>query len=140
MTIQDVDQVMEIEQGAFSLPWSKESYLGELKNRFAHYRVLDIGGVVAAYGGVWVIFEQAHITNVAVREQYRQRGMGSALLQALEQVARSRKADHIYLEVRPSNRAAVNMYESLGYGKSGARQAYYTDNGEDAYIMSKILF
>jgi len=140
MTIQDVDQVMEIERASFTLPWSKESYAGELKNCFAHYLVLDVSGIVAAYGGIWVVFEQAHLTNIAVHVDYRQRGMGSALMQALEQTARKNKAEYVYLEVRPSNLAAVNMYASLGYGISGARTAYYTDNGEDAYIMSKLLF
>lgn len=140
MTVQDLDQVMQIERTVFTLPWSQESYAGELKNSFANYLVVDIAGEVAAYGGIWVVFGEAHITNIAVHVKYQQRGLGRALMQCLEQIARQKRADHIYLEVRPSNRKAVYMYAELGYGPSGTRKAYYTDNGEDALIMSKLLF
>ena len=139
MSVQDLEQVMQIERDSFTLPWSKESYASELKNKFANYLVLDIGGEVAAYGGVWVVFTDAHITNIAVHEKYQHLGFGRALITGLEYIARQKRADYIYLEVRPSNIRAVNVYESMGYGKSGSRKAYYSDNGEDAYIMSKLL-
>lgn len=140
MTEQDLDEVMLIEREAFSLPWSRESYLGELKNSFANYLVCDWAGEIAGYAGIWVVFEEAHITNVAVGKNYRSHGIGQALMQEAEKIARSKKANRILLEVRPSNKIALSMYENLDYIQTGLRKAYYTDNGEDAIIMTKYLF
>jgi len=140
MAENDLDKVMIIEQESFSLPWSRESYLGELKNDFANYLVCDDGGEIAAYGGVWVVFEEAHITNVAVAIRYRGQGVGSDLMKELEKIARSKHATRILLEVRPSNQVALAMYDKLGFIQTGVRKAYYSDNGEDALIMTKYLF
>lgn len=140
MTEQDLDEVMMIEQEAFSLPWSRESYQGELRNSFANYLVCDFAGEIAGYAGIWVVFEEAHITNVAVGEKFRSRGIGLALMQEAEKIARAKKATRILLEVRPSNEIALSMYENLNFIQTGLRKAYYTDNGEDAIIMTKYLF
>jgi ribosomal-protein-alanine N-acetyltransferase len=140
MTEQDLDRVMAIEKESFALPWSRESYLSELKNNFAVYLVCDVEGEVAGYGGIWVVFEQAHITNVAIGTDYRLRGLGQSLMLELEKVARSRKATHILLEVRPSNVAARTMYKNLGFKDTSLRKAYYSDNNEDAIVMTKYLF
>lgn len=136
----DLDKVMIIEKESFSLPWSRESYLGELKNDFANYLVCDDAGDIAAYGGIWVVFEEAHITSVAVAIQYRGQGVGSDLMRELEKIARAKHATRILLEVRPSNQAALAMYDKLGFVKTGERKAYYTDNGEDALVMTRYLF
>lgn len=140
MTEEDLDRVMFIEQEAFALPWSRESYLSELKNNFAAYLVCDVEGEVAGYGGIWVVFEQAHITNVAIGHDYRLRGLGKSLMLELEKVARQKKATHILLEVRPSNLAARTMYKKLGFVDMSIRKAYYSDNNEDAIVMTKYLF
>ncbi|NLV22789.1 MAG: ribosomal protein S18-alanine N-acetyltransferase [Syntrophomonadaceae bacterium] len=140
MTETDVDKVMIIEKESFSLPWSRDSYLGELKNQFANYLVCDDGGDIAAYGGIWVVFEEAHITNVAVAGKYHGQGIGSDLMRELEKIARTKQATRILLEVRPSNKAALGMYNKLGYVQTGVRKAYYTDNGEDALVMTRYLF
>lgn len=140
MTEEDLDRVMTIEKEAFALPWSRESYLSEIKNNFASYLVCDVDGEVAGYGGIWVVFEQAHITNVAIGQDYRLRGLGKSLMLELEQVARQKKATHILLEVRPSNLPARTMYKNLGFEDISLRKAYYSDNSEDAVIMTKYLF
>lgn len=139
MTEMDIDKIMIVERESFSLPWSKESYLGELKNILATYLLCDSEGEVAGYGGLWVVLDEAHITNVAVARQFRRCGMGRALMQNLEKVAREKNAGRILLEVRPSNEAALEMYKALGYVATGLRKAYYSDNGEDAIIMTKFL-
>jgi len=140
MTPVDIDEVMRIEKESFSLPWSRESYQGELSNNFATYLVGDYEGEVIGYGGIWVVFEEAHITNVAVDPAYRKTGVGRALMEELERTARQRKASRILLEVRPSNVAALALYRGLGYLTSGLRKEYYSDNNEDAIIMTKLLF
>ncbi|NLG33096.1 MAG: ribosomal protein S18-alanine N-acetyltransferase [Syntrophomonadaceae bacterium] len=136
----DIHQVMFIEMDSFTLPWSRESYLSELRNPFANYLVCECQGLVAGYAGIWVVFEEAHITNIAVASKFRGRGFGSALMMELEQIARKKKANRILLEVRPTNSIASNMYRVLGYIPTGLRKAYYSDNGEDAVVMTKFLF
>jgi ribosomal-protein-alanine N-acetyltransferase len=139
MTEQDIDRIMVIELESFTLPWSKQSYISELKNDFANYMVCDCEGEVAGYGGIWIVFEEAHITNIAIAKAYRGTGMGKSLMLELEKLARSKKAIRILLEVRPTNEAARHMYTSLGYIDTGLRKAYYSDNGEDAILMTKFL-
>jgi ribosomal-protein-alanine N-acetyltransferase len=139
MTDHDLERIMEIEVESFSLPWSKQSYIAELKNKFANYMVCDCEGKVAGYGGIWVVFEDAHITNIAIARDYRGTGLGKALMLELEKTARNKRALRIMLEVRPSNHTARHMYESLGFTDTGVRKAYYSDNGEDAIIMTKLL-
>ncbi|HHW60293.1 MAG TPA: ribosomal protein S18-alanine N-acetyltransferase [Syntrophomonadaceae bacterium] len=140
MTDQDLDQIMRIEHESFAIPWSRESYQSELRNHFATYLVCDVEGEVVGYGGIWVVFEEAHITNIAIAESFRSKGLGRALMQALEDVAHKKRALRVVLEVRPSNLIARNLYESLGYVITGERKHYYVDDGEDALIMTKFLF
>lgn len=139
MTEQDLDAVMRIEVEVFALPWSRKSYASELVNKWATYLVCDIDGDIAAYCGMWVVFDEAHITNVAVATAFRHQGCGRALLEAMDTVAREKKALYISLEVRPSNSSALALYEGMGYIQTGCRKAYYQDNQEDALIMTKPL-
>ena len=76
MTEQDLDELMIIENESFSLPWSRQAYEAELQNQYANYLVCDWQGEVAAYVGMWTVFEDAHITNVAVGRRFRRHGYG----------------------------------------------------------------
>ncbi|MBO8158257.1 ribosomal protein S18-alanine N-acetyltransferase [Thermosyntropha sp.] len=140
MTERDIDEVVRIEQESFPVPWSKEAYLGELKNNFAVYLVCDYEGEIAGYGGMWIVFEEAHITNIAVDKRFRGKGMGRSLLEELERIAREKNALRIVLEVRPSNHVARNLYKSVGFVETSIRKGYYSNNGEDAIVMTKLLF
>lgn len=140
MTQGDLDEVMIIEEEAFALPWSRNSYLMELRNSFSTYIVCDVAGDIVGYGGMWIVFEEAHITNVAVSSDFRKRGLGKALMLELEKIAQELKAIKILLEVRPSNSSALKMYRSLEYTETFIRKAYYSDNSEDAFVMTKLLF
>jgi ribosomal-protein-alanine N-acetyltransferase len=140
MTERDLDHVMTIEQQVFTLPWSRQSYMSELKNQFATYLVCDREAQLAGYIGIWVVFDEAHITNIAVDPKWRGQGLGRVLMEEVEKIARQKKALRILLEVRPSNHAALSLYHSLDYMETGRRPGYYTDNGEDAIIMTKLLF
>lgn len=139
MRVTDLPEVMEIEKESFSLPWSLESYMSEIKNNWASYQVCEKSGKITGYGGVWVVFEEAHITNIAVKSEYRSRGIGKSLMLALENVVRDKNGKRILLEVRPSNNIALSLYKSLGYYEIGRRKAYYADNQEDALLMCKDL-
>ncbi len=140
MTVKDLERVMEIEEESFPLPWSMESYLGELKNNFATYLVCDCAAKIAGFGGIWVVFEEAHITNVAIASDFRRQGLGKMLMSRLEDIAKEKGAARILLEVRPSNEGARLMYSRLGFLPTGMRKEYYSDNKEDAIIMTKYLF
>ncbi|HQJ36406.1 MAG TPA: ribosomal protein S18-alanine N-acetyltransferase [Clostridia bacterium] len=135
MSLDDIDQVVEIENLSFTSPWSRESFESELKNNLARYIVARVNGKVAAYGGMWIILDEAHITNIAVHPEFRERKIGEKLVKEMLRTAKENKAEHITLEVRASNDAARKLYEKLGFKDSGTRKGYYADTGEDAVIM-----
>lgn len=135
LTKEDIDELIVIEREAFPTPWTAKMYREELRNHLAHYWVVRADGVLAAYGGFWLIEEEAHITNLAVAKDFRGQGLGSLLLGNLIQIARNYKAVYVTLEVRPSNAVAIGLYEKFGFISHGRRPHYYEDNGEDALIM-----
>ncbi|MGE5630031.1 MAG: tRNA (adenosine(37)-N6)-threonylcarbamoyltransferase complex dimerization subunit type 1 TsaB [Caulobacteraceae bacterium] len=140
MKIEDLEKVMEIEHLSFAIPWSRESFESELeKNNLAKYVVAKVDGHVAAYGGVWIVLDEGHVTNIAVHPSYRGQKIGERIVQALIHTAIENNARRITLEVRESNDAARNLYKKLGFVDSGRRKGYYADNGEDAIIMWKEL-
>lgn len=91
---------------------------------------------IVGFSGIWVLVDEAHITNIAVRQQYQGRGLGELLLIATIDLARQLKASMMTLEVRVSNVVAQNLYDKYGFCKAGVRRGYYLDNHEDAVIMS----
>ncbi|MGE5372104.1 MAG: ribosomal protein S18-alanine N-acetyltransferase [Solirubrobacterales bacterium] len=139
MTENDLDQILAIENVSFPTPWSRNSFLNELKNPLAIYLVVDLDGEVGGYAGVWIVFEEAHVTNVAVRSDLRGNQLGELMLSKLEEVAMANQCERIMLEVRPSNHAARSLYTRMGFAQEGVRKKYYLDNDEDALIMSKKL-
>lgn len=166
MTLADVDQVMEIEREAFPTQWPPTSFRRELQNRLAHYFVarddkvkvgipsspqarrgwfwrllrsqppLAEAPLVVAVGGIWMLYDEAHITTVAVREAYRRRGIGELLLIKAIERAQELGAGMMTLEVRVSNLAAQALYAKCGFRQLGVRRGYYSDNHEDGIIMT----
>ncbi|MCL4425584.1 MAG: ribosomal protein S18-alanine N-acetyltransferase [Firmicutes bacterium] len=138
MTPEDLDGVMTIEKLSFPTPWSRQAFYTEImENSYAHYIVARVGKTVIGYAGMWLILDEAHVTNVAVHPDYRGRGVGQALMQELVERALQEGAESMTLEVRVSNLAAQQLYEKLGFEKRGIRRGYYTDVKEDAIIMWK---
>ena len=136
MRLKDVDAVAAIEQATFARPWSRESFRQELtRNVAARYLVAEENGEVLGYAGAWVILDESHITNIAVREDARGRGIGKRLTAELLQVLSNLGAGYATLEVRVSNERAQNLYKSLGFISVGKRKRYYEDNNEDAFLM-----
>jgi ribosomal-protein-alanine N-acetyltransferase len=138
MCEEHLDQVEAIEKESFPTPWSRRAFAGELlQNDFAYYIVALHEDVVIGYGGMWLILDEAHITNVAVRADYRGQGIGLALMLEIIRNAVIRGVKSMTLEVRPSNNAARHLYQGLGFVDKGVRKRYYSDNNEDAIIMWK---
>ncbi|UCZ53701.1 ribosomal protein S18-alanine N-acetyltransferase [Bacillus shivajii] len=136
MKEEDLDEVLEVEHDCFPSPWSRSAFLNELTtNQFAYYLVASLEGKVIGYCGVWVIVDEAHITNVAIHSSCRRRGIGEQLLLGSMNMAKTLGANKLTLEVRVSNEAAQKLYEKLGFVAGGIRKNYYTDNQEDAQIM-----
>lgn len=136
MEEKDIDKIIEIEKEAFSTPWSKASFLAEIRdNLLAYYLVAEMDGKVVGYGGIWLILNEGHITNIAVKEEYKGKGIGNHLLEGLIFYCIKNGIENMTLEVRESNIIAQNLYRKYDFISSGKRPNYYSDNGEDALIM-----
>ena len=133
----DVLAIEEIEKQCFTVPWSYESlYQDIVENKLAFYIVAELAaGQICGYVGIWKIFDEGHITNVAVAPEYRRKHIARAMLEALMEVTAEAGIERYTLEVRAGNEPAIRLYEGLGFKSEGIRPGYYEDNGEDAVIM-----
>jgi ribosomal-protein-alanine N-acetyltransferase len=159
-----IPAVVAIDREAFSLPWPERAYRHEVtQNEFAHYYVLCPQSVthspppmsawqrlwqgmrprpttgtsiILGYGGFWLMYDEAHISTLAVRAEYRRQGLGELMLVVLLEEARRLRALRVTLEVRVSNAAAQALYAKYSFEQVGRRKAYYNDNREDALILT----
>ncbi len=132
MEARDLPSVMEIDALSLPRPWSAAIWRGELESPHGLYLVIEDRGEVSGHIGVRHVLGELHITTIAVRPEYRRRGHARALIGAA--LAAYPNASNVHLEVRPTNAAALALYESLGFRKTGRRPRYYGD--EDALLMS----
>jgi ribosomal-protein-alanine N-acetyltransferase len=133
----DAAAIAEIETLCFSPPWSLEDFLYEIEeNELAHYLACFDGPRLIAYAGLWAVLNEGHISNVAVHPDFRGRGVGAALIDALIEWARRLwELSDFTLEVRASNVAAIRLYQNAGFREEGRRRRYYTNPTEEAIIM-----
>ena len=137
MRLEDLEDVHQIELASFSSPWPPNAYRSELEtNRLANYLVVRAAGRLIAFGGMWLMVDEAHITTFAVHPAWRRQRIGERLLLAFLDLAIDRHAREATLEVRLSNIAARRLYEKYGFRPVGLRPRYYSDDGEDALIMT----
>ena len=137
MTLDDIGSVHAIERESFHVPWPDDAYRNEIvTNRLASYVVARAGDEVVGFAGLWVMVDEAHITTFAVHPRWRRRGVGQRLLLRLLELANDRRAREATLEVRLANMPARRLYEKYGFRPVGIRPRYYSDNGEDALIMT----
>ena len=135
MTLADVDGVHAIEEATFAMPWSRESFEREVtETKCARYLVAEKNGEIIAFAGTWLVIDEAHITNIAVREDMRGNGYGEKITRALMQAAANEGCLWMDLEVRRSNLRAQSLYRKVGFIDVGYRKRYYEDNGEDALL------
>jgi len=135
----DIDDILAIEQSSFANPWSREMYLSELANSsLSHFFVVRNGhGHVIGFCTFWVVADEEHINNIAVALPYRRMGVASSLLRRALDEGKRRGIQQTILEVRRSNRAAKELYESFGFVVVGVRTAYYSQPAEDALILRR---
>ena len=138
MTQEHIQDVLQIEEACFAIPWTKQDFEREMKeNKLAIYIIAVLDGKIVGYAGMWHIVTEGHITNIAVLQEYRRQGIGNALLEQIIHIAEQKEMIGITLEVRISNIAAQKLYTKYGFRPEGFRKNYYQDTKEDAVIMWK---
>ncbi len=136
MAVDDIPAVLAIESLSFTSAWPTNAFQNELRdNKLAHYFVGRIDGRIVAYGGIWVILEDSHITTIAVHPEFRGRRLGEEMLVHLLDEAIERGASWITLEVRETNDVAQRLYRKYGFTVVSTRRGYYSDNNESAQVM-----
>lgn len=136
----DLESVLAIERVAYRQPWKREHFIHEIEhNPFAFNRVVVVEGRVVAYACAWFLAGELQLNNLAVHPDWRARGLGGRLLDALLDAASAADCDVARLEVRPSNHAALALYRSRGFERVGRRVLYYASDGEDAWLLARRL-
>lgn len=153
MTIEDVPAVVEIEKECFSLPWSERSFEDSVSRDDTIFLVCEEnedslqglveksqiqgarGAVIIGYIGMYLSFDEASVTNVAISPVFRKRGYGEQLVTEAKAAAKNAGAEYIFLEVRASNKPAISLYKKLGFEELGVRKKFYEHPVEDAIIM-----
>ena len=139
MNADHLDELERLERICFSRPWSKRMLAEELDNACAAFLVAGDAdsGKVLGYAGVLVMADEGYITNVAVFPEYRRHGIGAAIIEVFMNFARGKDLAFLTLEVRPSNTAAIALYEGFGFEEVGRRKNYYDLPKEDALILTR---
>lgn len=136
-TLEDISDILYIEELSYGEHhWSRESFINEINNKLAHYYCArNEEGKLLGYIGFWIIFDEAHITTLAVTPEYRKNQVAQALLFKMFNICYEHEVKYITLEVRVSNTSAISLYEKNGFSSVGVRKNYYQDTNEDALIM-----
>lgn len=131
----DETKIAEIEKECFSCAWSEQAVL-DSANSDCIFVLFEQDGVIKGYAGLQIILDEGYITNVAVKKEFRKQGVARALMEELLKKLEN-ELSFISLEVRASNTAAYNLYDSLGFLEEGRRKNFYEAPKEDALIMTK---
>lgn len=135
----DAEAMAELDHLCFTVPWSRQAFEQELSaNEAAFYLVATLADEIIGYAGLWAVWDEGHITNIAVHPAHRRKGLGEMLLAELIRIAEVNGIESHTLEVRASNEAAIGLYKKLGFEIMGKRKGYYPDNHEDALILWRI--
>ena len=137
MTEDDLDKVVMLEKQIFSTPWSKQSFEDSLKQSYSYFYVVVTEEIVG-YCGVHNLGGDGEITNVAVEEKCRGKGIAYQMLSFVMEETAKEGVEAFTLEVRASNMPAIKLYEKLGFENKGIRKNFYENPTEDAYIMWKV--
>lgn len=139
MTADHLEELEKLERICFSRPWSRKMLAEELENQCAAFLVAEdsVSGRVLGYAGLMVVADEGYITNVAVFPEYRRQGIAAQILQVFVQFAAANHLAFLTLEVRPSNAAAIALYQGFGFEEVGRRKNYYDLPKEDALILTK---
>lgn len=135
MNEEDIPGVYLINTLSLKVPWSIQAFKDEFKNQFAHYIVCKYKNDVISFAGMWIIIDEAHITNIGVHPDFRHMGIGTSLIRNLKQICTQNGVNGITLEVRESNIIAQELYKKEDFVSTGIRKNFYTNPVEDGIIM-----
>ena len=135
MQEEDAAEAAAIESTIFTQPWSRDGFISSLSSPYTIYLVARQGGKIAGSAGLWRTFDEADITNIAVRPEMQGKGIGEMLLRSLMEQGRKEGIVRFTLEVRSSNEKAIRLYEKCGFASVGVRKNFYSFPTEDADIM-----
>jgi ribosomal-protein-alanine N-acetyltransferase len=140
MREQDLAEVMTIESALYTHPWTRGNFADSLRAGY-ECRCYRLQGKLIGYFVVLAAAGEAHLLNLSIAELHQRRGYGTALLNEATALARTLGAKHVFLEVRPSNRGAQELYYRYGFRKIAVRRGYYPARGgrEDALVLSLAL-
>lgn len=140
MTKEDLPIILELEEQLFTSTWKLDDFLYEMnENPFSQMYVWEENQEIVGYMGIWIIFEQAQLTNLAVNKSFQGKGYGKKMLNEGISICQDAGCEIMTLEVRQSNVVAKSLYKSLGFEKVSVKKDYYQDNHEDADVMMKGL-
>lgn len=139
MSPSHVGEIARLEKECFSTPWSEDGLKSELNNAFARFFVATYAGEIAGYVGAHNVLGEVYITNVAVFEKFRRKGVAKILIDALLESAKAENGNFVTLEVRKSNIPAVSLYEKCGFEKVGERKNFYEKPRENAVLMTYFI-
>lgn len=132
---EDLDQIIAIENVSFPSPWPRRIFEREIEAQNSYKRVIRFAGSVVAYIVTWTIYDEVQILNIAVHPDFRNIGLGEMLLRDCLDFSYNKGLKLAVLEVRISNKSAIRLYEKIGFGIIRTRKKYYSDTGEDAFVM-----
>lgn len=137
----DVEELMEIEQRAYVIPWSAGIVRDCIQMGY-ECQVARVQGEIVAYAFASIGAGEAHLLNITVKPELQGQGLGRRMLLQMLDLIQAQHVDTVYLEVRPSNKAARKLYRSIGFNQIGVRKGYYPDpkGREDAYVYQLLLF
>lgn len=136
----DVDRVLQVERSAYEFPWTKKIFIDCLRAQYRCFVGVHRGELVA-HAVMSAVLDEAHLLNICVAQHWQRQGFGVQLLDAVSREAVGAGAESMYLEVRPSNTAALKLYDGMGFESIGRRRDYYPSpqGREDAVVLMRNL-
>ena len=139
MLVEDLDQVMDIEEALFSVPWTREGFLTYLMKKDTMFFVVEEKDQILGYCSMMTVLDEGDILNVAVKKDRQKEGIGQFLVDSVLRIAGMQGIKLVQLEVREGNGTARRLYERLGFKEDGLRKNYYENPVENAVLMTKAM-
>ncbi len=139
MTEGDLPAVMILEEDLFTDPWPESVFLEDIASSFSHPQVAELDGQLVGYAILWVGVEEGHLTNIAVSQKFQRKSIAKRLLSFILGLATDLKLRQVFLEVRPSNEAAIKLYENFDFDQLDVRKNYYRNPPEDCVVMRHMI-
>lgn len=136
----DVRAVARHERQLFTDPWPEQIFREDIDSPFSYPFVAEVDGEIAGYAILWVGVDEGHLTNIAVAQKFQRKSVAKRLLTYILRLAASLELAQIILEVRPTNRPAITLYESYGFERLAVRKDYYKNPVEDCLVMRKLIW